>query len=60
MTMPKIPKPIKPKTPLEPEEDKSRPARERTRPAGRESAISAGRLTSRANTKKSSLLGGDY
>ena len=59
MQTPKVPKVEKPKTPIDPQEDdESKPLRERSRNRGRPSAVSAGKISTRANTRKSSLLGG--
>lgn len=49
-------KPVKPKIPLDPEENKQ-PAREARRRSGRQSLVSAGRLMRKAAGVKASLLG---
>lgn len=51
-----VPKVEKPKVPIKPAQA-SAAEKERTRPKGRESLISAGRLVKKATTLKSTLLG---
>ena len=53
---PAVPKIEKPKTPVKPIEPPAE-ARIAFRPQGRQSLVSAGQITSRATTRKASLLG---
>lgn len=55
---PEVPKVVKPKTPIEPDSSEEEMRRQSRKPKGINSLISAGKLTSRATTIKSSLLGG--
>ena len=58
MQSPEVPKVVKPKTPIEPENNEENMRRQARKPKGVNSLISAGRLTQKATTMKSSLLGG--
>lgn len=58
MQTPDVPKVVEPKRPIDPQEETNIPFRERGRRRGRNSLVSAGRLTTKATGRKSSLLGG--
>jgi hypothetical protein len=58
MNQPEVPKVVKPKEPIEPEMQEEEMRRQSKKPKGINSLVSAGRLTQKATTIKSSLLGG--